>query len=100
MNPKYLNLFCTLALAVAATACDQSNPANPTTAPSSTPSTAAAAPPASFTDSKTGITLIAPTLLTPTDGQQFKFADQPLTLTIKNGVTTGTSPLTYLFQVA
>ena len=32
--------------------------------------------------------------------QQFKYAEQPLTLTVKNAVSTGTTALTYSFEVA
>src|SRR5712691_4229104 len=100
MNPKYLKVCATLALLVAAVACGKSNPANPTTLATGPQNAVVASPPAAFTDLKTGITVTAPTLVTPNDGQQFKFAEQPLTLTIKNAVTTGTTPLTYTFQVA
>src|ERR1700681_3815481 len=99
MNPKYLKLCAALAV-LAAAACGTSNPSNPTILPAGPQNGVAVSPPGSFTDSKTGITLIAPTLVTPNDGQQFKFAEQPLTLTIKNGVTTGTTALSYSFQVA
>jgi hypothetical protein len=78
---------------------------NPTTMTNPTSSPAAAtggagAPAAAVTDVKSGITLTAPLPLTPTDGQQFKFSDQPLTLTLKNAATSGSTPLTYSFQVA
>jgi len=52
------------------------------------------------TDARTGVTLTTPQPLSPTNGQQLKFADQPLTLTFKNGVTTGSTALTYSVQVA
>src|SRR6185295_3059614 len=38
--------------------------------------------------------------LTPTLNQQLKNSEQPLTLTIRNAVTTGTTALTYTFEVA
>jgi len=47
-----------------------------------------------------GITLTTPQPVTPTAGQRFKFADQPVTLTLKNAASTGSTPLTYGFQVA
>jgi hypothetical protein len=41
-----------------------------------------------------------PQLVTPNDGQQLIFAVQPLSLTTQNAVTTGSTPMTYTFQVA
>ena len=38
--------------------------------------------------------------MTPTANQQFKNVEQPITLTVKNAVTSGTTPLTYTFEVA
>src|SRR5437867_3734016 len=99
MNPKCLKVCTTLALLVTAAACGKSNPTNPTTLATGRQN-AVVTQPAAFTDAKTGITLTAPTLVTPNDGQQFRFAEQPLTLTVGNGVTTGTTALTYSFQVA
>ena len=51
------------------------------------------------TDALSGVSLTAPTPSTPNDGQTFKYAEQPLTLVVKNAVTTGSAP-TYTFQVA
>ena len=88
-------VFSAIALAVAAAACTKSSPARP----SSVESPAQAAP-ASVTDAKTGITLTTPQAVTPSTNQRFKYAEQPLTLTVKNAVATGSTPLTYGFQVA
>ena len=46
------------------------------------------------TDAVTGITLTSPSLVPPTVNQQFKNVEQPVTLTIKNAVTSGTTPST------
>jgi hypothetical protein len=54
----------------------------------------------SVTDAKTGVTLTTPTLMTPANNQEIRNVDQPVTLTIKNAVTTGTTALTYTFEVA
>jgi hypothetical protein len=51
-------------------------------------------------DAKAGLTITAPQLVTPADGQRFRFGDQALTLTVKNAAATGSSTLTYTFQVA
>jgi hypothetical protein len=88
-----LSIVSAIALAATAAACTKSSPTRPTDA-------AASAQTAAVTDAKSGITLTTPQLVTPTDGQRFKFAEQPLTLTIKNAVGTGSSALTYSFQVA
>src|SRR2546428_8129203 len=55
---------------------------------------------ASVTDAKTGITLTSPAAVSPTDGQQLKFSDQPIKLVVNKATTTGTTALTYTFEVA
>src|SRR5580704_11577900 len=91
MNSNDLR-WASLAFLVAAAGCTRA--AQPTQ-PSAT-SVQAAAP----TSAASSASLAGPVLLTPTDGQPFKFGQQPLTLTVKNGFTTGTSALTYSFQIA
>jgi hypothetical protein len=93
MTLKSVCLCSVLAVLVSATACTKSSPTSPSDA-EGTGSTA------SVFDATTGITLTTPTLITPTDSQQFKFTDQQLTLTIKNAVTTGKTALTYGIEVA
>jgi len=93
MNLKSLGICSALALALAAAACEKSSPATPSTI-------ADAAPAASVTDAVTGITLTAPVPLTPNNNQQFRNAEQPVTLTVRNAVSTGTTALTYTFEVA
>jgi hypothetical protein len=51
------------------------------------------------TDKLTGVSLTAPKPSTPNDGQAFKYAEQPVTLVVKNAAATGSAP-TYTFQVA
>jgi hypothetical protein len=41
-----------------------------------------------------------PALLQPANGAQISNASQPVTLVVTNAITTGTSPLTYTFEVA
>src|SRR5262245_36360987 len=55
---------------------------------------------ASVTDAQTGITLTSPVPVSPTDGAQIKFSDQPIKLVVNNATTTGTAALTYTFEVA
>jgi hypothetical protein len=93
MNRKSLGICTALALAFAATACEKSSPTRPT-------DVASAGTAASVTDAKTGISITTPALVSPTDGQKFKYADQPLTLTVNNAATTGAGAANYTFQVA
>jgi hypothetical protein len=94
MKQKCLNvLWITVAALSAVTACTKSSPTRPT-------DTAASPEVSTVLDAKSGVTLTTPQLVSPTAGQKFKFTEQPLTLTVKNGATTGSTPLTYTFQVA
>jgi len=52
------------------------------------------------TDARTGATVIAGKPASPAAGAQIQWAQQPITLTVTNGVTTGSSALTYTFEVA
>ncbi len=85
-----------LVVSLAGAACEKSS-AGPT-GPSEV--TGAAPGGAAVTDAATGVTIGAPQLVSPADNAQFKNVEQPVTLTIKNGLTTGTTPLTYTFEVA
>ena len=78
---------------VVASACQKTSP----TRPSDLGSTAQTA---SVTDATTGITLTSPTLTAPTLNRQFRNVEQPVTLTFRNAVTTGTTPLLYTVDVA
>src|SRR5229473_7270021 len=93
MKQKSLSIWSALALLIATPACQKSSPTRPSEAGSTAQTT-------SVTDATTGITLTSPQLLTPTVNQQFKNVEQPVTLTVKNAVTTGTTALTYTFEVA
>src|SRR6478752_10560603 len=99
-------VMSTVVLIAASVAC--STPANPSaTKAGSTAAASAASQAASeadsagrvVTDALSGVSMTAPAPLTPTDGQAFKYAEQPLTLVVKNATTTGATP-TYTFQVA
>ena len=50
--------------------------------------------------SKPSVTLTTPRLLTPAMGAEIANASQPITLTVQNATSTGSSPLTYTFEVA
>ncbi len=94
MTLKSFAIWSALACLVAATACEKS-PARPSTVVD-----AASGATTTVTDAKTGVTLTSPVASTPGDNAQIKFASQPLTLAVTNGVTTGSTPLTYTFEVA
>ncbi len=93
MKLKSLTVLCTLAL-LCTTACQKSSPTRPSDDVEASSGSAA------VTDASTGISVTSPQMTTPTANQTFKFADQPLTLTVKNGGHTGKSAATYSFDVA
>jgi hypothetical protein len=93
MKLKSLSIWSAIALLVATAACQKSSPtrASDLESPAST---------ATVTDAVTGVTVSTPQPVAPAANQQVKFAEQPLTLTVKNAVHTGSSALTYTFEVA
>jgi hypothetical protein len=93
MKLKTLRIWSALALLVVSTACTKASPTRPSEGTSTSQG-------ASVTDAVTGVTLTTPSLVTPTVNQQFKNVEQPVTLTVKNAVTSGTTALTYTFEVA
>src|SRR5262249_3063817 len=93
MNLKSVGICSAIALALAAAACEKKSPSSPSELNTSAETRA-------VTDATTGITLTTPTPLTPANNQQFKNVEQPVTLTVKNAVTTGSTALTYTFEVA
>lgn len=90
---KILASWSALALLAVTTACTQASPTRPS-------ESATAGTTAVSVDAVTGVTLTSPTPVSPAVNQQFKYAEQPLTLTVRNAVSTGTSPRTYSFEVA
>ena len=93
MKLKSLSTWSAVALLVAASACSKTNPTRPTNLEST-------ADTASVTDAVSGVTLTTPQLSSPNDGLSLKNVEQPVTLTVKNAVTTGSTALTYTFEVA
>jgi hypothetical protein len=93
MKLKSFGIWSALALLVATTACTKASPTRPTDGTASGSS-------AAVTDAVTGVTLTSPTPVSPTVNQQFKFNEQPLTLTVTNALSTGSTALTYTFEVA
>src|SRR5437879_6162556 len=93
MNLKQFSTSSALAPLAFTTACTQASPPRPT-------ETRAPGPTAVPVDVVTGVTLTAPSPVSPALNQQFKYSEQPLTLTVKNAVSTGTTARTYTFEVA
>lgn len=87
-------MLSAVALVVAATACEKKSPVTPS------PGDTAPAGQASTVDAKTGISVTAPVPASPAAGTQFKFQNQPVTIAVSNGVSTGSTASTYLFEVA
>jgi len=77
-----------LAASAAAAGCTSSNPSQPS----------ATAPAATVANSTASIA--APRPLSPANNAQIRNADQPVTLTALNAITTATSAVTYTFEVA
>jgi hypothetical protein len=99
-------VMSTAVLIAAGVAC--STPANPSAAKTESPSTSSSGPSATpsgdaeaglGTDALKGVSLVAPAPSTPAAGQTFKYAEQPVTLVVKNAAATGAAP-TYTFQVS
>jgi hypothetical protein len=103
MKLKSFGIWSALALCVVTAACEKSSPTKPTDSGSAVQTAAASSSGAPVTvtvDAKTGVTITSPVAVSPANNQQFKNVEQPLTLTIKNAVSTGSAALTYSFEVA
>jgi len=84
--------WCVLAAAAAAFGCSSSNPSQPTTTTSAASAPAAANATAS---------IAAPRPVAPANNPTIRFADQPVTLTAANAITTASgAAITYTFEVA
>ena len=94
MRLKSLTVWSALAILAATTACEKASPTRPTDGG------AASAAAESVTDARTGATIIAARPSAPANQATIRWTDQPVTLTVTNGVTTGSSALVYSFQVA
>jgi hypothetical protein len=94
MKVKSLPLWSALALSLVAAACEKSSPAAPSDVG------AASATSATVTDASSGVTVGAPQPVSPADNAQFRNVEQPVKLVTSNGVTTGSTALTYTYEVA
>jgi hypothetical protein len=78
----------TLTALAAAGACTSSNPSQPSgTTPAATLANSTAS-------------IVAPRPLSPANNASIRNADQPVSLIVRNAITTATSPVTYTFEVA
>jgi hypothetical protein len=93
MNLKSLSAWSLVALMAVASACSKSSPTRPSESDTADVST-------ETLDASSGVTLTAPVLVSPADNARLRFAEQPITLTVRNAVSTGSSARTYTFQVA
>ena len=82
-------LLCGLAFA-----CQKASP----TRPSGDDTASASA--ASVTDARTGVTIIAARPASPANGVAIPWAQQPIALSVTNGVTSNSSALTYTFEIS
>lgn len=91
---RYLAVTSALALLAVTGGCQKASPTRPTDVDTSSAS------PESVTDARTGATIVAARPSVPANNAEIRYGAQPITLTVTNAVTTGSSPLTYTFQVA
>jgi hypothetical protein len=83
-----------LAVLVITIGCQKASPTRPSSEDTATAATA------SVTDAVTGVTIAAARPLAPANEAQIAFAQQPITLSVSNALTTGTAALSYTFEVA
>jgi hypothetical protein len=94
MRQKALIYWSAIIVTALTVGCEKTSPTRPTGVDST--STKAE----SMTDARTGATLIAAQAVSPAPNADISYGSQPLTLTVSNGTTTGSSPLVYTFEVA
>jgi hypothetical protein len=94
MRQKALFSWGAIIVAALAVGCEKASPTRPTGADATSTKVE------SMTDARTGATLVAAQLVTPAPNAQISYGSQPITLTVTNGTTTGSSPLVYTFEVA
>lgn len=94
MRLKSLTVWSALAILATTTACEKASPTRPTDVGG------ASAAVESVTDARTGATIIAARPASPANQATIRWTDQPITLSVTNGITTGSAPLTYTFQLA
>jgi hypothetical protein len=81
-------------LCAVALGCQKASPTRPSGVDTASPAAA------SVTDARTGVTIIAARPASPASNATIPWPQQPITLTVTNGVTTSSSPLTYTFDIS
>src|SRR4051812_35551977 len=94
MRQKALFSLSAIIVAALTVGCEKASPTRPTGVDATSSKVE------SMTDARTGATLIPAQPVTPPPNAQIAYANQPITLTVTNGTTTGSSPLVYTFEVA
>lgn len=94
MRLRSLTVWSALAFLAMTSACTKTGPTRPSDVETASPAAA------SVTDARSGVTIVAARPTAPANNASLKWTQQPITLTVTNGVTTGTSALTYTFEVA
>jgi hypothetical protein len=94
MRQKAVISWSALVVAALTVGCEKASPTRPTGVDGTSTKVE------SMTDARTGATLIAAQPVSPAPNAQITYASQPLTLTVANGTTTGSTPLVYTFEVA
>jgi hypothetical protein len=82
------------ALCALALGCEKASPTRPSGVDTASPAAA------SVTDARTGVTLVAARPASPANAASIAWAQQPITLTVNNGLASNASALTYTFEVA
>jgi len=93
MTQRSIGICSALALVLTTAACEKKSPSSPT-------ENGASPSPVAVTNAATGITITTPLPVTPTNNQLLRNVEQPVTLVVTNAVSTGSTPLTYTFEVA
>jgi hypothetical protein len=93
VNSK-MRVAAAVAVCAIALGCEKASPTRPSGVDTASGSAA------SVTDARTGVTMIAARPASPASDATIAWAQQPIVLTVANGLTSNSSPLSYTFEVA
>jgi hypothetical protein len=93
VNSK-MRVAAAVAVCAIALGCEKASPTRPSGVDTASGSAA------SVTDARTGVTMIAARPASPANDATIAWAQQPIVLTVANGLTSNSSPLSYTFEVA
>ena len=94
MIKRFLAIGSVVAVTAFTAACQKASPTRPTDVET------ASASPESVTDARTGATIVAARPAAPANNAEIRWTAQPITLAVGNAVSTGSSALSYTFEVA